>query len=327
MTTPSLLSASLEAAVNTLVGLCGVNAESEETFTGAFMGAIAASSNLLAQSKLYEGDQSPIWWGSFSKNRGQDMKITEPGSGADFALCLFPTSGQARLIIFQAKRSSFEAGDGKKPSHWYADLNRIPKDLDDGTTRDPQIFMLAETGRRIQAHSQGEDYAPLQSKAVHKLLQEPGTDPATIGGLESLSWIHYLIYTLGEPVCVSLSKLGEVYKKELGRQRSKTKYPLPGESQPVLPLLRRGTQDDSSGWLLIDAEVAVAELPLLTPLMQVVVADASGKFGPTLQANHQFSRMVNAHKTIELWRAHRDSKTQPTTPTALPRLPKLKPDE
>lgn len=317
MTTPSLLNAAFAAAVDTLDGLCRVNTESEETFTGAFMGAIAASSNLLAQSELYGSDPNPIWWGSFSKNRGQDMKITEPGSGADFALCLFPISGQARLIIFQAKKSSFDVDNGDKPESWYAALNRIPKDRKDGTSRDPQIFMLAETGRRIQALSEGVAYVPKQSKDVLKLLQEPGTDPATIGELGSLNWIHYLIYTLGEPVCVPLSQLGAVYKKELGRDRSKTKYELPGKSEPVLPLLKRGTQNDSSGWLLIAPEVAVDQLPLLTPLMQVVVADATGRFGPTLQASRQFSRMVNAHKNVELWRAVRASKvSQEPAPTS-----------
>ncbi|WP_315385895.1 hypothetical protein [uncultured Stenotrophomonas sp.] len=308
MTTPSLLNASLAAAVDTLEGLCRLNTESEETFTGAFMGAIAASSNLLAQSGLYKDNQSPIWWGSFSKNRGSDMKVTEPGSGADFALCLLPPSGQARLIIFQAKKSSFDVSSGPKPSSWYADLNRIPKDREDGTTRDAQIFVLAETGRRIQALSKGEAYTAKQSKEVLKLLQEAGTDPATVGELGGLSWIHYLIYTLGEPVCVPLSKLGSAYKKELDRDRSKTKYPLPGESEPVLPLLKRGAQNDSSGWLLIDPEIAVAELPSLTPLMQVVVADASGRFGPALQASHQFTQMVIAHKNAELWRAFRAPK-------------------
>ncbi|QHB72507.1 hypothetical protein [Stenotrophomonas sp. 364] len=308
MTSPSLLNASLAAAVDTLAGLCRVNTENEETFTGVFMGAIAASSNLLSQSGLYNDEPNPIWWGSFSKNRGPDMKITEPGSGADFALCLLPREGYARLIIFQAKKSSIAAGSGVKPTEWYADLNRIPKDLEDGTQRDPQIFMLAETGRRIQALSEGIPYVRKQSKEVHKLLLAPGADVAAVGELGGLSWIHYLIYTLGEPVCVPLSKLGEVYKKELGRDRSKTKYSLPGDTERALPLLRRGVQDDPSGWLLIDPDVAVAVLPLLAPLMHVVVADASGRYGPTLQASHQFSQVAFGHINVPLWRANRASK-------------------
>ncbi|RYE41289.1 MAG: hypothetical protein EOP21_08905, partial [Hyphomicrobiales bacterium] len=109
------------------------------------------------------------------------------------------TGGQGKA---GPKKSSIAAGSGVKPTEWYADLNRIPKDLEDGTQRDPQIFMLAETGRRIQALSEGIPYVRKQSKEVHKLLLAPGADVAAVGELGGLSWIHYLIYTLGEPVCV-----------------------------------------------------------------------------------------------------------------------------
>ncbi|MEN5041940.1 hypothetical protein ABE424_17260 [Stenotrophomonas sp. TWI1149] len=297
----SLLEASLEAALETLTTLCRANTEYEETFTGAFMGAIAASGNLLQQFG-FESRCSPIWWGSYSKHRGPDTKLTESGSGADFALCLLPAEGPARLIIFQAKRATIPKKDAGGPANLYADLHRLPENLEDGTERDPQIFMLAETGRRLSALSKLEPYVARESKDVLKALEESGADLEAVSGLSDLSWIHYLIYTKDEPVCVPLSKLAEYYKKELGRSRSITRYNLPGDSTKTLPLLKGGLDPSHAGWLTIDADTVVNELPKLAPLMPVVVGDSNGTHGLLLQEKYCFSQvgMPSSIRTLAL---------------------------
>lgn len=282
MTEANLLSATLEAAIGTVAALCQANGENEETFTGALLGALATAGGVLA-SFDQTATGSPIWWGSYRKFSGGEFLDSEAGSGADFALLLVPEPGQARLAIFQAKRFEVHKDDEALPlleARQFVDFNRIPPKTKDGKQREPQMFVLVETGRRIFAAVTGRAYHPNLRIDLAQKFKDPTVDVVTEGGLHKLDWIHYLIYTQGAPRSVPLCELGSAYKKEVLRKKSPTRYELPGQSEPVLELLARGPEKQHKGWLSLGFEEAVSHLPSLTNLMPVIVGDGTGTFGP-----------------------------------------------
>ncbi|WDJ99153.1 hypothetical protein JH262_05810 [Xanthomonas campestris pv. incanae] len=294
----TLLNASLEAAIGILTSLCQANKENEETFTGSFLGALVAAGGILASFDQTTGD-SPIWWSSYGKFRGGDTLLSEAGSGADFALLLMPEPGKARLSIFQAKRSEIHQDDEELPpgeATQFVDFNRIPSKRKDGVKREPQMFVLVETGRRILAGLDKNTYLANNRDELVELFKDPDVDPVSAGGLAELDWIHYLIYTPGAPSCVPLCDLGNEYRKEVRRVKSVTKYVLPGKSEPVLDLLSRGCKEKHKGWLPISFDEAVSYLPLLTPLMPVVVGDATGTFGPVISHGNDADKKIQPLK-------------------------------
>ncbi|NYH50041.1 hypothetical protein [Xanthomonas arboricola] len=269
----SVLKASFEAAAGIIQSLCFTKTENEETLTGTVLGALATANAILSALSPPGGASAPkIYWGSYDKYQGKDKKLTEPGSGADFALLTLLDDKTSRLAIFQAKRGEYVDGA------WRADLNRIPKDPD----RDPQIFVLAETAARLFAVAHGQNHQPRTFSEVLGIYETTQCG-ALAGDLDKAPFVHYLVYQPQGPRCIALPHLGEVYAKELDRKAHVNAYKLPGKSELFLDVLRNGVGTSTDGWLVMDPASAIAELPNLLPLVPVIVTDSRGEFGPLMK--------------------------------------------
>lgn len=152
----------------------------EETMTGAFLGATAASVRICADA--YSAPASPACtWVQYAKS-GSTVK-SETVSGADFALLLRLGKNRARLAIFQAKRklwgtSTLDLGQSKQDKAKKSGEEQFDRLLDYG-----------------------------------KVVLKKGFDKDA--KLSDLSWIHYLLYHPEELNCCAISELKELEKTSL----------------------------------------------------------------------------------------------------------------
>lgn len=277
-----LLDASLNTATLLLRALSARDNEHEENLTGALQGLLLSSNALLV---LFAGiplqlSPSQLWWSSYGKYRSKDADKTEAGSGADFALMTIPEPGRARIVIFQAKRGI------KTQSSWEFDANRVPKPLKSGETRDPQMLVLVDTAKRLTKLA-GKLTKPLRSREVILAEIEDHAPAQEAAGLHDLDWVHYLIYTAEEPLCIALKHLSVAYAKELKRKRKQTIVQLDGKTDNFIDLVGRGVGANAKGWLEFKEEEVINLLPELLPLMPVIVGDGTGKFGLTIERDQK----------------------------------------
>jgi hypothetical protein len=79
--------------------------------------------------------------------------------------------------------------------------------------------------------------------------------------------------------------LSAAFVKELRRKRSPTWVDIVGKTDDFAHLVGRGAGDISTGWLEIDEDKAIRELPSLFPLVPIIVGDGTGGFGAKVQQN------------------------------------------
>lgn len=152
----------------------------EETMTGAFLGATAASVTICADA--YSDPTSPACtWVQYAKNG--TTKKSESVSGADFALLLRLGKHKARLAIFQAKRKLWATST--------VDLGQSKEDKK-RKSGEEQFDRLFDYGTQIMKEGFSKDAA-----------------------LSDLHWIHYLIYHPEELNCCAISEMKELDKNSL----------------------------------------------------------------------------------------------------------------
>ncbi|MCC5074259.1 hypothetical protein [Xanthomonas campestris] len=277
---PGVLDASLQVATALISAMSASEQEYEETLTGTLLGSLLASNTLLTLFTAHlDIPATQCWWGSYGKYRSEKSDTTEAGSGADFALLTLLDNGGARLAIFQAKRGE-RSGD-----KWIFDANRVPQKPKDANApkRDSQMVVLAKTAERLAglADPLGQSISTLEPIKASSAEEQQQIDSA---GLNKFDWIHYLIYTGSGAKCLSLRHLSSAFFKELLGKRSKTEVFLGDNCVPFEEIVINGSGDDGQHWLeFTSAQTAIDALPMLIPLIPVVVGDATGKHGPTLE--------------------------------------------
>ncbi|WP_414547937.1 hypothetical protein [Stenotrophomonas forensis] len=149
---------------------------SEETMTGAFLGAAAASVGICAEA--YSGEGSPACsWIQYSKSGGHEN--SESVNGADFALLIRMRDGRARLAIFQAKRKMTESNK--------INLSRAKKGSETSSGKE-QLLRLVDYGTSVYGDTFNSDTE-----------------------VDQLHWIHYLLYQKEELNCCSIDQLKEIH--------------------------------------------------------------------------------------------------------------------
>lgn len=288
MSDPRLLGASLNIASMLLRELSSRDNEHEENLTGALLGMLLASNTVLT---LFAGTPlqlapSQLWWSSYGKYRSKDFEKTEAGSGADFALLTLPKPGRARIALFQAKRGE------KKGAQWLFDANRVPKPLKEGDARASQMIVLAATAKRI-TRAAGQLTRPIRNRDDIFADIDQGVPEDQAAGLQDLRWVHYLVYTEKDPLCVGLNHLSAAYVKELRGKRSETIIFLNGKTENFIDLISRGCGEQTQGWLEIDEDQAIKALPELLPLMPVIIGDGTGQLGAKIQAYPALNELLD----------------------------------
>ncbi|MBH1832053.1 hypothetical protein I5W42_11375 [Stenotrophomonas maltophilia] len=149
---------------------------SEETMTGAFLGAAAASVGICAEA--YTGLGSPACsWIQYSKSGNHEN--SESVNGADFALLIRMRDGRARLAIFQAKR--------KLTGSHQVNLSRVKKDSETSSGKE-QFLRLVDYGQSVCSESLKFNIK-----------------------LEEMHWIHYLLYQKSELNCCSIDQMKDLH--------------------------------------------------------------------------------------------------------------------
>lgn len=149
---------------------------SEETMTGAFLGAAAASVGICAEAYSEQGSPACSWI-QYSKSGSHDN--SESVNGADFALLIRMRDGRARLAIFQAKRKMTE-------SH-KINLSRAKKDSETSSGKE-QLLRLVEYGTSVYGDTFNSDTK-----------------------VEQMHWIHYLLYHKSELNCCSVDQMKDLH--------------------------------------------------------------------------------------------------------------------
>ncbi|WP_295945675.1 hypothetical protein [uncultured Xanthomonas sp.] len=254
--------------------------EYEETLTGTLLGSLLASNTLLTLFTAHlDVPATQCWWGSYGKYRSDNTDTTEAGSGADFALLTLLDNGGARLAVFQAKRG--ERQDDK----WIFDANRIPQKPKDANSpkRLAQMVVLAQTAKRLAVLADPLGQRPPTLKPI-KSNSAAEQEDINNAKLNDFDWIHYLIYTGSGVKCLSLRHLSSAFLKEVRGKRSKTEVLLGNNCVPFEEVVINGSGVASQHWLeFTSAQAAIDALPMLIPLIPVVVGDATGEHGPTLE--------------------------------------------
>ncbi|MCC4605807.1 MULTISPECIES: hypothetical protein [Xanthomonas] len=275
-----VLDASLQVATALISAMSASEQEYEETLTGTLLGSLLASNALLTLFTAHlDIPATQCWWGSYGKYRSDSSDTTEAGSGADFALLTLLDNGGARLAIFQAKRGE------RQGDKWTFDANRIPQKPKDANSpkRLAQMVVLAQTAKRLAGLADPLSQRPSTLKPIKASSAEEQQDIAN-AGLNNFDWIHYLIYTGSGVKCLSLRHLSSAFLKEIRGKRSKTEVFLGDHCVPFEKIVINGSGADGKHWLeFTDAQTAIGALPLLLPLIPVVVGDATGEHGPTLE--------------------------------------------
>lgn len=314
-----ILAASLQIATALISSLSASEKEHEETLTGTLFGSLLASNTLLALLTAHlDLPVSQCWWGSYSKSLSNNIKDTEAGSGADFALLTFPQEGGARLAIFQAKRGE-RRKRGKHKGRWFFDVNRVPQPprKKGASAREPQMVVLVETARELS-----ELAGPQKNRPLPVVQPTPDTTAQAIvdADLADFDWVHYLTYSAAGVECIALRYLSSAYLKELSRRRTKTLVSLQNNCVKFTNVVEHGTGSDSLHWLHFeDAQAAISSLPNLVSLVPVIVGDASGAHQHDLTSALGINRLVPSLQGGPLADLVEKVRLGPSSPSSTPR--------
>lgn len=216
----------------------------EETTTGTILGAFAASYPLMA---IADGSP-PMRWHRFTKAPAAD-KDSEAANGADFALAILGETGSARLAIFQAKRSAIS----QVQSGWRLDVRHVVKDV-----------YKKDSAQMVALESLG--LALMTINAADR-EERSGKKPTA----NDLSWIHYLLYGPGTPLCIPLSSMTANLPAEHALSGSSNFFSFKPDDLPTFgEILADVSTQPTQKWLTIKTEGLFGHLPTwinLVPLM------------------------------------------------------------
>ncbi|MEA0927453.1 hypothetical protein [Xanthomonas campestris] len=217
----------------------------EETTTGVILGAFAATYPLLAKTD----ESPPMRWHRFNKAPATN-KDSEAANGADFAVVVLGEDGSARLAIFQAKRSALS----KTKSGWRLDVRHTVKDAYGKNSS--QMVALEVLGIALMATNKS-------NKNDQSSYLPTCTD---------LSWIHYLLYGPGMPVCIALSSMVENLKAERSLSGSSNFFSFnPDESPSFGDILAEVALPSTPKWLTVETKSLFGGLPAWIKMMPVMV--------------------------------------------------------
>lgn len=180
------LTATFQIAILRALSLRMTKRVHEEPMTGFLLGAFASLAPVCS-SAFGDEDVAQCEWQYFPKS-GTGW-LTEPGSGADFALIVENDGQLPRLAIFQAKRENERPPDSFKIHQIRErrdDVNSGELEAATPSSQIPQFLRLLE-------HSQ----------KVARLAKAPDS-------IIDVHWTHYLIYSPSTLRCVSLDQLNFV---------------------------------------------------------------------------------------------------------------------
>jgi hypothetical protein len=262
------LTAAFQITIQQVLSLDLTKRIHEEPLTGFLFGAFATLAPVCS-SAFEDEEQDGLSWQYLSKSGPGDL--TEPVTGADFALIIEKPGKLARLAIFQAKRES-----SKQPGTFSVHQVKERRPRKEGAkepelrpTHKPQFLRLLRHAKGVAIRA------------------------GTPSELTDLHWTHYLIYSPEILQCVSVSQLGLV-KKIYSKKRLGKPYPDPGPIKigsltvkKFLDLLVCGADPNCNGenlrgWLEIpDGEVERVR-ECLIHFTNVVVA----RHGPNPELNN-----------------------------------------
>lgn len=218
----------------------------EETTTGAVLGALAGSYPLIAE----ERDSQPIRWHRFTKKPAQHGD-SEAANGADFALAILGENGETRLALFQAKKSAIR----ETSTGWKVNLRHVVKSATGD--EEAQMITLERLGLALT----------MLAKNPAKLSEPDGAPPEP-----RLSWVHYLLYGPGTPVCIPLSDMDGCLEAERLLIGSVNYFEFKPESQPsFIEVLAEVSALAPMSWLTIATPVLFGGLPAYLQVLPVLV--------------------------------------------------------
>lgn len=217
----------------------------EETTTGTILGAFAASYPLISTA-----EDSPLMrWHRFTKAPATD-KSSEAANGADFALAILGEDGSARLAIFQAKRSAIS----QVQSGWRLDVRHVVKDIYKKDSA--QMVALESLGLALMANN----------AAGRK--EQSGKQPTA----SELSWIHYLLYGPGTPLCIPLSSMTDNLPAERTLSGSSNFFSFKPDDLPTfVEILADVSTQSTQQWLTVETKALFGRLPTWIDIVPLVV--------------------------------------------------------
>lgn len=254
----------------------------EETLTGSILGALSASLGFCVEPR----DTDPIeaskkfFWARYNKGTARKNEHSEARNGADFALVLINEHGIRRLAIFQAKKGKVSRPDPTKPK-WKIDTYREGKDEKEHPRTQIEALVRASTAlmERNLSHSIADVEAALDEHAGKEgtgqegqLEAAPTGAPLTVDGL---SWVHYVAYCKGAPLCIPVSEMQDVLERSLDFDEPDGKFefdPTEVEFKTLFQVLENGLAADTPQWLTIQNPEAMKAVPKLLDLMPIFAA-------------------------------------------------------
>jgi hypothetical protein len=262
---PLGLAKALRKAAATCSRLSASMLLNEESLTGSLLGALTTT---LPSVRLKDGTPAgySLFWIPYNTGNAENP-WSEARIGADFSLLFIDQEGKGRFAMFQAKRSAVSYNVVSKK--WFIDVRHIPGE-ETGSKRS-QMLALVQTGEALV-------YANTLPGSLVEQQQSR---------VDNLSWIHYLAYGSGTPVCKSLSQMANAFRKgdpPVGEENLVEFHPpcdtsLPrGQTQPMDPtlfqVLRSFRDPDSEHWITLETDAAFDQILFWIPLMAVgVVVD------------------------------------------------------
>lgn len=245
----------------------------EETITGALLGALASSFPLLSEEGSPKALSERFFWFRYSKKSARH-RDSEAANGADFALVLVDDVGLARVALFQAKRSKVKHVKGE----WTIDIRHVSKSV---------------SGKKVA------QLVALEERANNLLVLNK--TPATgldEGRLHHLSWIHYLAYGDGEPLCIPMTRMSNVYEMESALRGSVNRVAfLPKKESTLFGVLLSGLRRRTDKWLTIRTKTFFDSLPQWLDMMPVVVASSSRGWKHVPENRRAMAKTLKARST------------------------------
>lgn len=231
------LTAAFQIAILRVLSLRMTQRVHEEPLTGFLLGAFASLAPVCSLAFEDEEDDRCSWQYFPKSGSGH---LTEPATGADFALIVEKPGKLARLAIFQAKRENLSPADTFK------------------------IHQVREPDPPVKG-AQASAPRPTQRPQFLRLLRHAQIIARRVkaaSGLADLHWTHYLIYSPKTLRCVSIDQFGSVRRFYVKNEHD-GRYPDPGSIdlqkcrvQNLFWLLTQGADPnckgiDLKGWLEI----------------------------------------------------------------------------
>lgn len=278
---PNALMATFQLACLELIAGRHSRRVDEETFTGALLGAFAATAPWCAALFNHFGTPGCAWK-RFRKNGGRPDD--EPLVGADFGLVIRLCGGYSRVALFQAKRPESERPRGVSVHH----LSPVAE----GQAHRAQFMRLMNFSKLAM------QYAGFVAKP----------------GVASLTWVHYLAYLPDELPCFPMSQLQDIadHYTRSPTDKAPSLALKTRQSHELTWLLSRGAGDshpaDSycSGWLTLEDDEATRLLNVILPHMDIYEA-TNDTTAPVLDLKYADDEMGNAFEMIDTARANRIS--------------------